>query len=181
MLDILALQNQFAHERRVLRARLDDLYSLGRVQRATTWGVGYSVSIHVVRIPVAFSSAWTWFAHHMAALAWLNRRCCHGADGPGHSDKHGSATLRDWRQIADALIERVRAIDREFRKASSSGIVSKQITDLSSQIIPTRHPPTAIQPSASSAHSKPQPTSTPSDSSPAPHPETSHFHRASGP
>jgi hypothetical protein len=82
---------------------LDDLYSLGRVQRATTWGVGYSVSIHVVRIPVAFSSAWTWFAHHMAALAWLNRRCCHGADGPGHSDKHGSATLRDWRQIANAL------------------------------------------------------------------------------
>jgi hypothetical protein len=46
-----------------------DLYSLRRVHRATTWGVGYSVFIHLIRIPVASSSAWAWFAHHVAALA----------------------------------------------------------------------------------------------------------------
>jgi hypothetical protein len=46
-----------------------DLYTLRRVHRATTWGVGYSVFIHLIRIPVASSSAWAWFAHHVAALA----------------------------------------------------------------------------------------------------------------
>lgn len=46
-----------------------DLYSFGRVQRATTWGVGHSVFVPLVRFPVAFSSAWAWFAHHLAALA----------------------------------------------------------------------------------------------------------------
>jgi hypothetical protein len=42
-----------------------DLFSLRRVQSATVWGLAYSVFVHVVRFPIAFTPAWAMFAHHM--------------------------------------------------------------------------------------------------------------------